>query len=300
MAGLFKKICLFTLLVICSDYLFGICMNKIYSHTEKGDHGRNNYICNDANQDVLIFGSSRAIHHYDPSILEKNLGMSCYNCGEDGMGIVLSYGRYKLFQRKHQPKLIIYDIEVAYDLLKNENTKYLGFLRPFYDDPEIKSIFEEVNPNEKYKMISHLYRYNSRWLDIIAQYRSKSNIYSRDYKFAPLNRTIDYEPETYKFASDEDCDDLKLKIWDKFLNDCERNNTKIVFVISPVYGEKSNHVLKPFANLIQKHDVTLLDHFSDELFINNKELFADKMHLNTEGAKRLSEKVSLEIKSLIK
>lgn len=300
MIVLFKKICIFALLISLSDYLFGVGMNTIYNHTEKGDHGRNNYICNEADQDILIFGSSRAIHHYNPSILGKKLGMSCYNCGEDGMGIILSYGRYKMFQKRHQPKLIIYDIEVAYDFLKNDNSKYLGLLRPFYDEPEIKSIFEEVSSNEKYKMISHLYRYNSRWLDIIAQYRSNSNVYAREYKFAPLQRTMDYEPEEYKFASDEDCDELKLGIWDRFLTDCERNNTKVIFVISPVYGEKSNHLLKPFTELIQKHGITLLDHFSDEHFIHNKELFADKMHLNKKGANQLSEMISEEINSLIK
>lgn len=291
-SSLSKKIFLFLLLIVLIDFLFGKCMNYINAHTEKGDYGRNNYICNEADQDILIFGSSRAIHHYNPDVFEKKLGMSCYNCGEDGMGIILSYGRYKLAQRKHQPKLIIFDIEVAYDVLKNDNTKYLGFLKPYYDIPEIDSLFWKVSSTERYKMLSQAYRYNSRWLDMVAQYCSKSNIYARDYKYSPLRRTMDYEPSTYMFASDEDCDDLKLEIWDRFLYDCEKNNTEVVCVISPVYGEESNHVLNPFLQLIQRHGITLLDHFSDEHFIYNKELFADKMHLNIEGAAFFSEIVS--------
>lgn len=298
--SLLKKLLLFLLLIVLVDILFGKCMNYINAHTEKGDYGRNNYICNEADQDIMIFGSSRAIHHYNPDVFEKKLGMSCYNCGEDGMGIILSYGRYKLAQRKHQPKLIILDIEVAYDVLKNDNTKFLGFLKPYYDIPGIDSLFWKVSSTERYKMLSQAYRYNSRWLDMVAQYRSKSNVYARDYKYSPLRRTMDYEPSSYVFASDEDCDEMKLEIWNRFLNDCDKNNTKVFFVISPVYGEKTNHVLEPFKELIQRHRITLLDHFSDERFINNKELFADKMHLNVEGSNRLSELVSEEIYALVK
>lgn len=296
---LIRKILLFILAVVLVDFLFGKCLNFINAHTEKGDYGRNNYICNEADQDIMIFGSSRAIHHYNPDVFEKNLGMSCYNCGEDGMGIILSYGRYKLAQRKHQPKLLICDIEVAYDLLKNDNTKYLGFLKPYYDIPGIDSLFWEVSATERYKMLSNTYRYNSRWLDIVAQYRSKSNVYARDYKYSPLSRTMDYEPSSYVFASNEDCDELKIEIWNRLLNDCERNNTKVFFVISPVYGEKSNCLLEPFKELVRKHGIVLLDHFSDERFINNRELFADKMHLNTKGSNQLSEMISEEISRLI-
>lgn len=299
MKSLLKKILLFLLLLVLVDFLFGMCMDYINDHTYKGDYGRNNYICNEADQDILIFGSSRAIHHYNPDIFENKLGMSCYNCGEDGMGIVLSYGRYKLAQRKHQPKLIIYDIEVNYDFLKNDNLKYLGFLKPFYDVPGIDSLFWEVNPTERYKMLSKTYRYNSRWLDIVAQYFSKSDELARDYKYSSLQRILNYEPDRYLSATDEDCDELKLEVWDRFLNDCKKNNTKVIFVISPVYGEESNHVLGPFEELIQRHNVILLDHFSDKRFVNDKNLFADKMHLNKDGAELFSMIVAKEIETLL-
>lgn len=300
MKSLLKKILLFLLLIVLVDFLFGMCMDYINAHTYKGDYGRNNYICNEADQDILIFGSSRAIHHYNPDIFENKLGMSCYNCGEDGMGIVLSYGRYKLAQRKHQPKLIIYDIEVNYDFLKNDNSKYLGFLKSYYGAPEIDSLFWKVTPTERYKMLSQTYRYNSHWLDIVAQYCSKSDELACDYNYSPLLRTLDYEPDRYLFATDEDCDEFKIEIWDRFLNDCKRNNTKVIFVISPVYGEESNRVLSPFVELMQRHDIMLLDHFFDKRFINNMFFFADKMHLNKEGAELFSMIVAKEIETLLK
>ena len=292
---LFKKILFFSLLIIFADFLFGECMNYIYVHTEKGDFGRNKYICEEADQDILIFGSSRAIHHYNPETFERKLGLSCYNCGEDGMGIILSYGRYKLAQRKHQPKLIIYDIENSYDILRNDNSKYLGFLKPYYSVSGIDSLIWEINPNERYKMLSKLYWYNSRWIDIMVQYFSKSNEIARDYKYAPLQGILDYDPARYVFASDKDCDKLKLDIWERFLNDCRKKNTQVIFVISPVYGEQDNHFLKPFLELIEKHKIPLFDHFSDQFFVGNKKYFADKIHLNSEGSVYFSDIIAGEI-----
>lgn len=292
---LFKKILFFSLLIIFADFLFGECMNYIYVHTEKGDFGRNKYICEEADQDILIFGSSRAIHHYNPETFERKLGLSCYNCGEDGMGIILSYGRYKLAQRKHQPKLIIYDIEPSFDLLKNDNSKYLGFLRPYYGIPEIDSIFIKVNPNESYKMLSKLYRFNSQWIDIWAQYRSKSTLLAKDYTYSPLKATLDYEPDKYIFSKDSDCDSLKLFYLDRFIKDCKTNGTRLVFVISPVYGEKTNHLLKPLRSLSKNYGIRIFDHFADTVFSGERGVFADKMHLNDYGAKILSEIVAEEV-----
>lgn len=270
-------------------------MTYVNNHTVKGDYGRNNYICKETYQDILIFGSSRAIHHYNTGIISDKLGLSCYNCGEDGMGIICSYGRFSLIKQRYQPKIVIYDIEVAYDILKDDNTRYLGFLRPYYDEKGIDSIFDKVSHTERYKMMSYLYRYNSRWLDMLAQFRSKSNAYAKDYKYAPLKGIMNYEPSKYKFSSTEDCDSLKLYYLEKFILDCQTQKTKIVFVISPVYGEKENHLLEPFVDICTKHNIPILDHFADIRFVNKKELFSDKMHLNETGATLFSEVIASEI-----
>ena len=104
------KLTVFLVIIFVVDHLSGRVMGYIYNNTTKGDYGRSNYICKQTNQDILIFGSSRAIHHYDPTILKEKLGMTCYNCGEDGMGIICSYGRYSMIKQRYNPKLIIYDI----------------------------------------------------------------------------------------------------------------------------------------------------------------------------------------------
>ena len=79
---IFKIIIIFTIVAIF-DYFFGVVMGHVVNNINVGGQGRDNYICNVAEEDILVFGSSRAVHHYNSTILEDSLGMSCYNCGEE-------------------------------------------------------------------------------------------------------------------------------------------------------------------------------------------------------------------------
>lgn len=117
-------------------------INKI---SDRGDTARNEYIANKVTAPVLIFGSSRAIHHYDPRIFKDSLEVDCYNCGQDGMGIVLFYGRYKMITQRYIPKLIIYDALAGFDIAENDNYGYLTWLKPYYQNAGIDSIFGKLN-----------------------------------------------------------------------------------------------------------------------------------------------------------
>ena len=60
--------------------------------------------------DAYIFGASRASHHYDPSIIEDKLGLSCFNAGDDGKNATYQLGILQMLLKKHTPKLIVYEI----------------------------------------------------------------------------------------------------------------------------------------------------------------------------------------------
>ena len=120
----------FLLLMFVVDRGVGLGMKYMQEHAKGGYVGHHNKIINHSDEDILIFGSSRAIHHYNPQIIKDSLAMSCYNCGQDGNGIILFYGWWQLMKERHTPKLVIYDINPGFDLLLGEsNQKYLGWLR---------------------------------------------------------------------------------------------------------------------------------------------------------------------------
>ena len=47
--------------------------------------------------DLLVFGSSRANHHYVPEVFEDSLKLTFYNTGKDGSGIFITLHYCDLF-----------------------------------------------------------------------------------------------------------------------------------------------------------------------------------------------------------
>lgn len=151
------------------DSIIGWCFDFLSANNKGGETGRNCYIFNNTKEDILAMGSSRCSHHYIPKIISDSTGLSCYNCGYDGNGIIMQYAVWKMVSKRYYPKYIIYDVTPGFDIYtEQDNRKYLDKLKPFYySNPEIDSVFWSVDKKERLKMISHSYQYNSNWLAII-------------------------------------------------------------------------------------------------------------------------------------
>ncbi len=132
MKRFFIRISIFILLVIVCDVAVGFVGGKLMDNAKGGDTRRKYSIANNTNEDVLIFGSSRAIYHYDSEILEDTIGMSVYNCGFQGNGIICAYGFFKMITKRYYPKCLVYEITPSFDYIVGDNHKYLGNLRYFY------------------------------------------------------------------------------------------------------------------------------------------------------------------------
>lgn len=217
-----------------------MAMKYLQDNAKGGYVGHHNYILNQSNEDMLIFGSSRAIHHYNPQIIEDSLGMSCYNCGQDGNGIVLFYGWWQLMKDRHLPKLIIYDVNPDFDLFAGDNIKYLGWLRSEYDNDNVKPIFEDIDPTEKYKMQSMMYRYNSKFLQNMIDFvHPIFQINPNGY--LPLKGEMDRMKIKETSNEKKGClyDSLKLVYMEAFVKEVKEYDIHLIIVASPVWYGKT-------------------------------------------------------------
>lgn len=277
-----RKVALFVLFLMALDFSLGQVFNYMVAHSKGGYVAHHNHIVDKTNEDVLIFGSSRAIHHYNPDIISKDLKKSCYNAGQDGNGIILFYGWWKLISQRYYPKLIIYDITTNFDLQKNDNHKYLGWLKELYDREPIPEIFDAVDKTERIKMLSKTYRYNSKFQQIAADYFHP--IYKvKGNGFLPLEGVID----TMRIAKNKtesriQFDSLKINYLAKFIEDVGEN--RIVFVHSPIWYGLDKAWLQPIKELCAKNNISLFDYSNDPQFVHNNDLFKDGAHLNAKGA----------------
>ena len=288
------NIIIFFAIIWIADIGLGAILDKIAYNAKSGGQQINNHITYKANEEIIIMGSSRASHHYIPQIINDSLKMSSYNMGQDAMGIILMYGRYKLLTERYDPKIIVYDINEFFDLGKNDNIKYIAKLRQNYDNTEIKNIFNTIDKKESTKMYSKLYRYNSRSINVLQNALSASKNDQKGY--LPLYGTMDYEPRKTPKEKIE-YDSIKLKYLEELIIGC-KNKSKLVFAISPTYFEEE-YDIKPLNSLCIKYNIPILDYSKDERFIEKKELFKDCTHLNDEGAKLYTNIIIQEIKKLL-
>ena len=287
---------LFFIAVFCIDRLAGICFDYLNSHAKGGDTANQYYICKQSDEDILIFGSSRANHHYVPFIIEDSLGMSCYNCGTDGNGILLHYGRYKLITERYTPKLIVYDLVDAFDIRRNDNLKYLEQLKQYYKDADLIELFDDVSATEHYKLPSKLYQYNTKFIQMIGDNIKPQQQVMQGYK--PIYGTMNYEPNAMQ-SVDVEVDSLKLKYIEKLIIDTQQKGIRLVFMISPFYKASSSDSYDSVKKLAKKYDVSFYDFYADEEMSHDKSLFSDPSHLNDRGARFFTEKVAVILKDLL-
>lgn len=284
------SIVLFFTATFIIDRLSGVCFDYLNANVKGGDTANQYHICKQSDEDILIFGSSRANHHYIPSVIEDSLNLSCYNCGCDGNGILLHYGRYKLATERHTPKMIIYDLVTNYDIDRNDNLKYLDKLKQYHDEAGLMELFNDVSPAEQYKLHSKLYQYNTKFIHMLSDYMSPKQEVIKGYK--PLYKTMDYEPEdTHSSTKEAEVDILKLKYLEKLITDTQQKGIKLVFMISPTYKTTSSNRFEAAKRIIMKHGIPLFDFYTDKEIGCNKSLFSDSFHMNDKGAHTFTKKI---------
>ena len=279
------KVGLFFLVLIIIDRALGKAFAYMGEHAKGGYVGHHVYVTDKTNEDILIFGSSRAIHHYNPQIITDSLGISCYNCGQDGNGIVLFYGMWQMIKERYQPKMIHYDVNTVFDLYEGEgNQKYLGWLRMDYDRPGVKQIFTIIDPTENYKMMSMLYRYNSKFMQNITDYvHPIFGINGNGY--LPLNGELDKMKLRNKkspSASMTSVDRMKINFINKLIN--ETKGVELVFVASPMWYEPNDTDYMPIRDICEQRGIRFIDFSADKKYVRQDEWFKDGSHLNAYGA----------------
>ena len=286
MKRLLLRLLLLAVIVAAVDVALGHVFGRMVSSIEVGGQGRDNYICDRTTDDILVFGSSRAVHHYNAQLLEDSLGMTCYNCGDDGNGIILGYARLHLACERHQPRVVILDVTAGYDLLPSDNHASLGWLKPHYNRDGIADIFTDIDPVERWKMLCASYRYNSRILQNTVVWLTSLSTDGGIKGFRPINRQ--FHPRGQRSLDVPDAyelDTLKWKYMQKFIDQAQ--GSQLFVVVSPQwYSTDSTKVspTKPLEELCLRKGIPFVDFSHDPKYVHADSLYADGKHLNARGA----------------
>ena len=82
----FSRIVIALAVLFLCDRGIGYLMKYLYFNQQSGDGYLITYAIDSTQADVLILGSSRAKHSYDPEIFEDSAALSCFNAVGIKMG----------------------------------------------------------------------------------------------------------------------------------------------------------------------------------------------------------------------
>lgn len=276
------------------DAIYGVVMTRLFEKARGGVTGKTKYICDSTHAELVILGSSRARMHYDPKILADSLGMSCYNCGENGMGIIADYAKLKILSQRYMPKMVIIDVlPILDEMTRDDNIIFVNELRPWYDKTGIDSIFWKIDKTEKIKMVSQMYKYHSKFLEYY--YDGKSQLPKDGYEPSPATKIISGKDLYQEEPRDNIIDEVKMYFAKKLIEEF-KDKTKLVFVASPRYRFKTSLTVNPLRDLCLKNNVTLIDWYANREFVDVKELYADGNHMNVRGATLFSKALAHHLK----
>lgn len=297
MKKLVVNILIFAVIIAVVDCLFGIACRYMNSHARGGDTLNNYVITKEQTAPVIIMGSSRAVHHYNPAILEDSLGLPVYNCGVDGNGIIFQYGRLKLMLERYAPKVIVYDVCPPFDIAEGDNQRYIKGLKRWKDSSLLDSLLADVDPLESLKLKSNLYRYNVDFLQMaMDNVHPMQNVTYNGFK--PMDGVVNYEPRD-KNPEPVEWDSIKYKYFNKLLDLCQANNIKVVISYSPSYQLESSREMQRMTELCARRGIPVIDMYAYKPVSENQSLFSDATHLNEQGADEFSGIFAESLKKLL-
>ena len=310
-----SRLLLFCIALIVTDRILGFAFKQVYFHQRIGQFSQTTYAIDSSRQDIMIFGSSRAVRDYSSPMIAKGSGLSCYNSGRDGMMIPYSSAVEQVTLERHKPKLIILDI--APRELSKDNSKYekLSILLPYCSEHrEFLSYVDKISPFEPLKLFSKTYPYNSSLFILGMNALFPKSVKKDSSGYLPLDDSMtkaemnDYQSAMQARAAKtrlkkEVAEEKAITYYRQFLDRAKNDNVKTLVIIAPTilkdpfYLDNQSVEKRLIVDMAREYpNVIFLDFSSDPRFNYHPEKFADMFHLNKQGSEEYSNILAQYIK----
>lgn len=284
--------------VFVLDFAIGRVLRRFYFTETSGLHYRTTYSMEKTDADILIFGSSRANHHYVPEIFEDSLRLTFYNTGRDGNGIFYQVALLHAVLARYTPKLIILDYAGSFEKGQNEYDKISSLLPYYRTHPELRKVVEMKGPYEKYKLASEIYPFNSQALTIAMGNMERNRKRNPDNKgYVELHTERQISKEVYHDTIRHEVDSSKVNAFREFVRFAKQSGSRFVVVYSPLYQQLAIYPeVETCRDICLQENVPFLDYSRDPFFLSRGDLFYDPVHLNHEGAQIFSTRIAALLK----
>lgn len=272
------------------DRLVGVVGEKLTSiYPPSSDFGRIHYGLFDTENEAIIVGSSRGKMHYDPNILADSLGLDFYNIGNNSYRVNMVCCLVNTILDRYSPKLILWEISSTDWLITYEEPFEEYY--PYYNRlPYVKQMYDEQKPNwnDRLKMKSNLYCYNSMFGKMFHAYSSQKKNENRGFRntitVSHMKEVKNLYTEKKDTSTNFGNNSAKVR---RILDRAKEKNVQIVFTLSPrafIPKTATEPAYREFLKIVEEYDVPFLNNEFHPYFLDHLELFYDKWHLTLEGS----------------
>lgn len=253
------------------------------------------FVLEKVKSDVVIIGSSKASHHYVPQMLEDSLGVTAYNCGQDGCFFLYQNCIINMLLDRYRPKMIIWDIQpgsfMNHNAREYQNIRYLS---PYYPQSVwAKRYIDSESKKMPLRMQSRMFAYNSKALNYLFPLVMGSSKTENGY--IPLPNDGYKYPEKRKRVESEiqySPNDEYLSLLSSTLERCKEEGVAVQLFISPEYNYESDAYIGAVVDITRvSFDKGFPCYNYHSLAANDSTMFKDASHLNDKGAKIYTAKV---------
>ncbi len=277
-----KYLVVFVVLFFAIDLSFGWVMKSVFPGITFGTYGKVNKSL-DAGEQILIFGSSRAEHHYNPEIITGVTGKSCYNTGLGGYGLFYNYALFSELVEKHSPELVILDLSPNVVVDPNAYMKLNIFMPYYFDSPSFREIITLDPDFSRFKTFFKIYLYNSTLYDLVRG-KVSGEKQGNGYKgLQPEMNTEAYRRMT--LSESESMDAIKKVYLEKFLDVAQSHDIRLICMISPTYEkfDVNNRIIGELRTIITERGIEFYDYSDFDKLYRKPAYFKDQLHLNARG-----------------
>jgi len=299
-----KKFIVRLLIIIAITFVadrgFGYVAKILYSRTTTTDEYKVNSVIYRMDDPVVFMGSSRAHHHYIPSIIGDTLQTGVYNAGLWGTrNTFFQYALLCNILQRYTPKTICWEIHPI-DYLQTPFSSYetVDELAPFVNySPECDALLKKSGQYYRCE-VSHLYRYNSRFVNLLVGLTSHASSSNKGYKamsgiFDTAHATVIKDKFPYPVSEE------KVHYMQLFIDKCKEKHIQLILLYSPKFAVEDPSLFNIPDSLARKNGIPFINHYNMEGITGHPEYFYDWGHLNSNGAEKYSPIIASELKQYI-
>jgi len=300
LCGVFKIVSFFTLVAVLA---FGL--NQFISaglrRIKTSEFGAfNQAMSGQINAGVIINGSSRALEHYDPVIIQKISGESAYNLGRNGSQTDMQLAILKAYLTHNtKPKVVIQNLDLfTFEMTRPGEVYDPALYLPYIADNDIYSALRQISPETwKWRYIP-LYGYavedmNFTWLTGLEAWFGHGPREDFILGYNPRDAKWTGEFDRFKAAhptgTSRKIEPRGVQVLEDLLTVCQSQGIQTILVYSPEYSamqaleNNRAEIFGTFAAIAARHQVPVWD-YSASPICQNQNLFFNSQHLNREGA----------------